>query len=968
MVAGDITGKGAADNAWDRLNSGMLVPRESAPRNSSLARQLSNARRQESQSTPALTGMPPPSGPLPTRVRRQSQYPAPAPSYTAARTPRKPVGSSSVTASVEDKGARQDAAATVPSGAQGSLSRSPSLSKPERHGTAAPSLSAGADVPRLSTTLRNIRTKSLQAPPNQAQAPPHQAQVHLTTQNITPAHGLPFSTGNARSPAKSPGQKNSEPPSSTGKRQSVVVTHMGGLGARTISPTDARRLKRLSTAPAASAFPQAPIPKAPPTPQSEASSSARPVSHSPAPVSRKSVTPSSARVTPDQIRRPIGSSLSISSTSSFSSLRPPSGGLSSRVTPTSLTSRLPTVKGPRNVYSSAGRNEDEIVPPVPAIPKAYESPKDQIDQPNWTLPRTPLPNADEGHGDASAFDTSSNPHHMRISGAASMEAATGDRGVARVNTRHRRGLTVGTATHPDAAPASHNHNRKNLQPIRLPPLNLLPLSTPTAAKIASFPTPSAEVDHRQTTPPPKRSYTKTPSTPMTASKATFFSRSFQDEDVPAPDLRSSSSQYDSRADPYVLYHSVSSPNAPVSDRNGVKRQTTTPFASASLPKGSTTFGQPSRQSSGEHISQIFNVDFVSPELVNSRPPLPPKQETVSAHASANEPATSSSGTPLRRKLSLGWKRSPSKDFHSRQASQHFEQGLSLPPSLAPIQPLQMPQRVEMPPPKLPASASSSTLVRTHTDSQIVARPSLDSSRRKSSATTMLSNGDYERPALPPPNNRHASMSQLPHLHTPQSVHAPMHRMLGSKSSFGTLKARNLDTNLDKDDLQAEKVMERLVSKRKDFEVAAKEVDELRKKAGPKERVAPPQALQMVSLNIFERGEIIDYKEVYFCGTRNSSKIVGDCNAGSVNSGYDDDRGDYNIVLGDHLAYRYEVVDVLGKGSFGQVVRCIDHKTGALVAVKIIRNKKRFHQQALIEVNILQKLREWVGQRRANDRA
>lgn len=46
------------------------------------------------------------------------------------------------------------------------------------------------------------------------------------------------------------------------------------------------------------------------------------------------------------------------------------------------------------------------------------------------------------------------------------------------------------------------------------------------------------------------------------------------------------------------------------------------------------------------------------------------------------------------------------------------------------------------------------------------------------------------------------------------------------------------------------------------------------------------------------------------------------------------------VLHDHLAYRYEVLEVLGKGSFGQVVKCYDHKTDLLVAVKIIRNKKR----------------------------
>jgi len=47
------------------------------------------------------------------------------------------------------------------------------------------------------------------------------------------------------------------------------------------------------------------------------------------------------------------------------------------------------------------------------------------------------------------------------------------------------------------------------------------------------------------------------------------------------------------------------------------------------------------------------------------------------------------------------------------------------------------------------------------------------------------------------------------------------------------------------------------------------------------------------------------------------------------------------VMGDHLCYRYEVLELLGKGSFGQVVRAFDHKTNKFVAVKIIRNKKRY---------------------------
>ncbi|KAI7892696.1 kinase-like domain-containing protein [Mucor mucedo] len=78
----------------------------------------------------------------------------------------------------------------------------------------------------------------------------------------------------------------------------------------------------------------------------------------------------------------------------------------------------------------------------------------------------------------------------------------------------------------------------------------------------------------------------------------------------------------------------------------------------------------------------------------------------------------------------------------------------------------------------------------------------------------------------------------------------------------------------------------------------------------------------------------------------------------VNFGFDDERGDYKIMMQDHLAYRYEMVDLLGRGSFGQVVKCFDHKTATMVAIKLIRNKKRFHAQAITEVSILKKLVEW----------
>jgi dual specificity tyrosine-phosphorylation-regulated kinase 2/3/4 len=112
------------------------------------------------------------------------------------------------------------------------------------------------------------------------------------------------------------------------------------------------------------------------------------------------------------------------------------------------------------------------------------------------------------------------------------------------------------------------------------------------------------------------------------------------------------------------------------------------------------------------------------------------------------------------------------------------------------------------------------------------------------------------------------------------------------------------------------------------------------------------------LSEFERQEILDYPSVYYIG-QNSEKNMAHPDRPTNNFGYDDDRGDYQIVTHDHLAYRYEVFDTLGKGSFGQVLSCRDHCTGQSVAIKIIRNKKRFHHQALVEIKILDNLRKWV---------
>ncbi|KAI6019703.1 hypothetical protein F5J12DRAFT_925847 [Pisolithus orientalis] len=123
---------------------------------------------------------------------------------------------------------------------------------------------------------------------------------------------------------------------------------------------------------------------------------------------------------------------------------------------------------------------------------------------------------------------------------------------------------------------------------------------------------------------------------------------------------------------------------------------------------------------------------------------------------------------------------------------------------------------------------------------------------------------------------------------------------------------------------------------------------------PQELLQSPQARHLCP---YEREEMLNHSLIYFIGA-GSQKKQADPDIPTNNFGYDDDRGDYLVVHGDHLAYRYEVVDTLGKGSFGQVLNCRDHQTGESVAIKIIRNKKRFHHQALVEIKILDNLRKW----------
>lgn len=71
-----------------------------------------------------------------------------------------------------------------------------------------------------------------------------------------------------------------------------------------------------------------------------------------------------------------------------------------------------------------------------------------------------------------------------------------------------------------------------------------------------------------------------------------------------------------------------------------------------------------------------------------------------------------------------------------------------------------------------------------------------------------------------------------------------------------------------------------------------------------------------------------------------------------NDGYDDEYNDYIIRPGEKFVDRYEIESLIGKGSFGQVVKAFDHGAQCHVAIKIIKNRKPFLNQAATEIKLL----------------
>ncbi|KAJ5925503.1 hypothetical protein N7454_008142 [Penicillium verhagenii] len=784
------------------------------------------------------------------------------------------------------------------------------------------------DEPKVPSSLRSLKAKSFQPIPREPRG------AYLTASG-TADHSRSSSTNAVRTPVKNntsgiPAATTPTSSCSSSKRMSVMP-HATGLGARTISPTDARRMKRMSIAPPAPPMPHTPPTQTEPLPVRPLSST-----QSPSFLPRKSVTPSSNRTTPDPNRKSYSSGLSLSSNTSYNSIRNSSSSLQPRLSQNFSSSRLPTPK-PRADQSAS--NGEEEVPPVPAIPKAYESPKGELDAPVFPAPRkSSLP-----------VDIS----QLQITQDSEMDTQ-GRVGATSDDNNNDFATERATKTPESRTRTSTVLGRKGLQPLKLPPLNLLPLGTPMTTKIEALRDRGAE--ERKSYTPSNQVQSKTPSTPMTASKASNFWSFRDDEDkAPATQVRSSTSHFAiSTSSTAAALRAASSTSAFESLDTPSGTRNISPYASYTLPKSGSEFNALRHQASGDYSNNRASHSY---KLTGPRPQtqsatFTPAAERLSQISTPSEPesTTAVSNPSLRDRLNVARVRSNSKITPSSDTDADPSKYDHMPP-------LSSPHLQHGAICLLPSVKTSYLKPRRQSSVSSITKQSV--SPRKPSVSSELSVN------LEPTRSNDSSGSLDPSHARPTSTYvSPVHKIISSaRSSAAAAASRSADSSVDPDIVIADEEMRRLGAKRKDFESAAKALDELRRKAGPKDRVSPASALKMANLNIFERGEIIDYRDIFFCGTQNAKKHVGDLHSGTANFGYDDDRGDYNIVMGDHLAYRYEVVDVLGKGSFGQVVRCVDHKTGALVAIKIIRNKKRFHQQALIEVNLLRKLKDWDPDRR-----
>ncbi|ORY91294.1 kinase-like domain-containing protein [Syncephalastrum racemosum] len=122
---------------------------------------------------------------------------------------------------------------------------------------------------------------------------------------------------------------------------------------------------------------------------------------------------------------------------------------------------------------------------------------------------------------------------------------------------------------------------------------------------------------------------------------------------------------------------------------------------------------------------------------------------------------------------------------------------------------------------------------------------------------------------------------------------------------------------------------------------------------------PNKALYALTAHIADTFQKYNPEFQYDGEKSNPRRVLTKPSKPAKNDGFDNEDYDYILrvgdVLGEEKDHQYRVIDLLGQGTFGQVVKCERVGSGELYSVKVIKNKPAYRTQSRMEIEILKKL-------------